>query len=120
MPSMPRSISATPTSRNTRPRTRPTRISPPVRLDAVQADAIALDAFLKTDQGKECCDKKGDVAPDLAVLGPGVGAGLRKEDTELLAKINEGIKAIRSDGSYDTMTKKYFDFDIYGSDAQAN
>ena len=30
------------------------------RIDATQADAIALDAFLKTDQGKACCDLKGN------------------------------------------------------------
>jgi polar amino acid transport system substrate-binding protein len=90
------------------------------RLDAVQADSIALDAFLKSDQGKACCDLKGMVAPDLEVLGPGVGAGVRKEDTELRDKINAGIKAIRANGKYTEITKKYFDFDVYGDDAQSN
>jgi polar amino acid transport system substrate-binding protein len=90
------------------------------RLDAVQADSIALDAFLKSDQGKACCDLKGMVAPDTEVLGPGVGAGLRKEDTELKEKINAGIKAIRANGKYAEITKKYFDFDIFGDEAQAN
>ncbi len=84
------------------------------RIDATQADSIALDAFLKSDQGKACCDLKGIVADDLEVLGPGVGAGLRKEDTELKDKINAAIKAIRDNGKYDEITKKYFDFDIYG------
>jgi len=90
------------------------------RLDAVQADSIALDAFLKSDQGKACCDLKGMVAPDLEVLGPGVGAGVRKEDTELKGKINAGIKAIRANGKYAEITKKYFDFDVYGDDPQSN
>ncbi|WVT73716.1 transporter substrate-binding domain-containing protein [Sinorhizobium chiapasense] len=84
------------------------------RLDAVQADAIALKAFLATDQGKECCDYKGDVAEDVAVIGPGVGVGLRKGETELKDKVNTAIKAIRDNGTYDTFSKKYFDFDIYG------
>jgi polar amino acid transport system substrate-binding protein len=85
------------------------------RIDAVQADAIALDAFLKSDQGKQCCDLKGMVAEDEEVLGPGVGVGLRKEDTALKEKINAAIKALRANGKYDEITKKYFDFDIYGS-----
>ncbi len=85
------------------------------RIDATQADSIALDAFLQSDQGKECCDLKGYVAEDLEILGPGVGAGVRKEDTELKEKINAAIKAIRDNGKYDEITKKYFDFDIYGS-----
>ncbi|MEI5679876.1 MULTISPECIES: transporter substrate-binding domain-containing protein [unclassified Mesorhizobium] len=84
------------------------------RIDAVQADSIALNDFLKTDQGKECCDMKGTVADDLEVLGPGVGVGLRKEDTELKEKINAAIKGIRANGKYDEIAKKYFDFNIYG------
>jgi polar amino acid transport system substrate-binding protein len=85
------------------------------RIDATQADSIALDAFLKSEQGAACCDLKGHVAEDLEILGPGVGAGVRKEDTELKEKINVAIKAIRENGKYDEITKKYFDFDIYGS-----
>lgn len=84
------------------------------RVDAVQADAIALDAFLKSDQGKQCCDYKGEVAEDVDVIGPGVGVGLRKGETELKEKVNAAIKAIRENGTYDAFSKKYFDFDIYG------
>jgi polar amino acid transport system substrate-binding protein len=90
------------------------------RIDATQADAIALDAFLKSDTGKACCDGKGYVAPDLEVLGPGVGAGLRKDDSALKDKINAAIKAIRANGKYAEITKKYFDFDVYGDDKQVN
>jgi len=90
------------------------------RIDAVQADSISLDAYIKSDQGKACCDIKGMVAEDVEILGPGVGAGLRKGDTELKEKINAAIKAIRANGKYDEITKKYFDFDIYGDEAQAN
>ncbi|RWE58103.1 transporter substrate-binding domain-containing protein [Mesorhizobium sp.] len=90
------------------------------RIDATQADSIALDAFLKSDQGKACCDLKGYVAPDLQVLGPGVGAGVRQGDTEFKDKLNAAIKAIRANGKYAEITKKYFDFDIYGEESQSN
>ena len=90
------------------------------RIDATQADAIALDAFLQSDAGKACCDLKGYVAPDLEVLGPGVGAGVRKDDTELKDKINAGIKDIRANGTYAAITKKYFTFDVYRDDKQTN
>lgn len=90
------------------------------RIDATQADSIALDAFLKSDEGMACCDLKGYVAPDIEVLGPGVGAGVRKGDTELRDKINAGIKNIRDNGTYAEITKKYFDFDIYGDEPQSN
>jgi polar amino acid transport system substrate-binding protein len=87
------------------------------RIDATQADSIALDAFLKTEQGTACCDLKGNVAEDLEILGPGVGAGVRKEDTEFKEKINAAIKAIRANGKYGEITKKYFEFDIFGSES---
>ncbi len=82
------------------------------RIDAVLSDRIGLDVFLKTGPGA-CCDLKGEVTPDTAIYGPGVGVGMRKEDSDLKAKINEGIKAIRADGTYDKITKKYFSFSIY-------
>ena len=84
------------------------------RIDASQADSIALDAFLETEQGQACCEMKGTVAPDDEVLGPGVGIGLRKEDDELEAKINAAIQGIRENGKYQEISDKYFDFDIYG------
>ncbi len=85
------------------------------RIDADQADATTLQAFLDSDAGKACCKLLGNVAEDLKILGPGVGGGLRKDDTALKGKINDAIKAIRASGEYDTITKKYFKADIYGS-----
>ncbi len=46
--------------------------------------------------------------------GSGVGAGIRKGDDALKSKINAAIAAIRANGKYDEISKKYFDFDIYG------
>lgn len=85
------------------------------RIDYVFGDSLALDAFLKSDSGKDCCAKMGDVADDKEVLGAGVSGGLRKEDTELKAKLNAAIAAVRASGKYDEITKKYFSFDIYGA-----
>lgn len=84
------------------------------RIDAVQADSLSLKTYLDTEQGKACCEIKGDVAEDLEVLGPGVGVGLRKGDEALKEKFNAAIKAIRANGKYAEITNKYFDFDIYG------
>ena len=83
------------------------------RVDAVMADSIALQDFLDSDAGKACCKSAGNVADDPEVLGAGVGFGLRKGDP-LLPKLNAAIKAVRADGTYDAISKKYFPFDIYG------
>jgi polar amino acid transport system substrate-binding protein len=84
------------------------------RIDAAQADGLAIDTFLKSDAGKDCCDLKGYVVEDIDVLGPGVGIGIRQGESELKGRLNAAIKAIRANGTYDAITKKYFDFDIYG------
>jgi polar amino acid transport system substrate-binding protein len=85
------------------------------RLDATQADSLALADFLETDEGKACCELKGMVADDPDILGAGVGAGIRKGDDALKSKVNAAIAAIRANGKYDEITKKYFKIDIYGN-----
>ena len=84
------------------------------RIDAVEADSIALGTFLETEAGKACCEMKGAVLNDPAIFGLGAGAGVRKGDDGLKAKINDGIAKIRADGSYDAITAKYFATSIYG------
>jgi len=79
------------------------------RLDYIQADGSALDAFLKTDQGKQCCELKGQVPEDKEILGEGVGGGVRKEDTELKAKLDAAISALAKSGEIDKITNKYPD-----------
>ncbi|RWB39730.1 MAG: transporter substrate-binding domain-containing protein [Mesorhizobium sp.] len=83
------------------------------RIDAVLADGIALQAFLDSNAGA-CCEIKGEVKRDTDIMpGAGVGIGLRKGEDALKTKFNKGIANIRANGTYDAITKKYFDFDVY-------
>jgi polar amino acid transport system substrate-binding protein len=84
------------------------------RIDYVFGDSLPLIEFLKSDFGKDCCADKGDVKDDPQILGSGIGGGLRKGDTELQNKLNAAIASVRSSGKYNEISKKYFDFDIYG------
>lgn len=84
------------------------------RIDATQADSIALDAFLASEAGMACCESKGAVADDPAVLGLGVGVGLRKGEDDLKAKFNAGIAKVLADGTYDKISAPYFASSIYG------
>jgi polar amino acid transport system substrate-binding protein len=79
------------------------------RLDYVQADSTALDAFLKSSQGMECCELKSAVPEDREILGMGVGAGIRKEDTALKDKINAALRELAKSGKFDEITKNYPD-----------
>ena len=77
------------------------------RLDYVQADSSALDAFLKSEQGAACCELKGMVPDDPEILGEGVGGGVRKEDTALKEKLNAAIAELAKAGKFDEITNKY-------------
>lgn len=49
---------------------------------------------------------------DEGVFGLGVGFGLRKEDADLTAKINDAIKATVAEGKLKELSMKWFGFDI--------
>ncbi len=83
------------------------------RIDATQADSLALDDFLHTDAGA-CCEVKGVVAADESILGRGVGVGVRKGDDALREQFNTGIAAIIANGTYDEITARYFATSILG------
>jgi polar amino acid transport system substrate-binding protein len=82
------------------------------RIDALQADSTAMEEWLASDAGA-CCEIKGTVADDPEILGLGVGIGLRKGEEELKARFNEAIAAIVADGTYDAITERYFDIDMF-------
>lgn len=83
------------------------------RIDATLADSLAMDPFLESEAGA-CCENLGAVPMDEAILGSGIGAGVRKDDAATLAAINGGIEAILADGTYDEITARYFTTSIYG------
>ncbi|AZV78407.1 amino acid ABC transporter [Parasedimentitalea marina] len=82
------------------------------RIDATQADSIAMADFVGSDAGG-CCEIKGAVANDEAILGKGVGAGTRQGDEALQAALNAGIAAILADGTHEKITARYFNASIY-------
>ncbi|WP_424944689.1 transporter substrate-binding domain-containing protein [Aliiroseovarius crassostreae] len=82
------------------------------RIDAAQADSIAMADFVDSDDGG-CCKIVGAVANDEAILGKGVGAGVRKGEDDLREALNTGIAAILADGTHAEITSRYFTTSIY-------
>ena len=86
------------------------------RLDLLLAESVALQqGFLETEQGQDY----EFVGPDLTdpkYFGEGAGIAVRKGDDELRERLNEAIRQIREDGTYDEIAGRYFDFDIYGEE----
>ena len=76
------------------------------RVDYVITNALSLASFLSSDDGK-CCEVKGTVVMDEAVLGEGVGLGLRKEDTALAAKLNDGLASMTKAHEFEKLSAKF-------------
>ncbi|WP_312044675.1 lysine/arginine/ornithine ABC transporter substrate-binding protein ArgT [Erwinia sp.] len=84
------------------------------RIDAAfQGEVAASEGFLKQPVGKDYAFA-GPAVKDEKIFGIGTGIGLPKESTELKAAIDKAIAAMRKDGTYDKLAKKYFSFDVYG------
>lgn len=83
------------------------------RLDAANDDVVVLSEWLNSEAGA-CCKLVGTIKPVLEIHGPGAGIAIRKEDTDLRDKFNAAIEAIRANGKYEEINKKYFAFDVYG------
>ena len=77
------------------------------RIDAIQADSIAMADFVASDIGG-CCEIKGNVATDETILGKGVGAGVRKGEDDLMTALNAAIATVIEDGTHEEITARYF------------
>lgn len=86
------------------------------RLDASLQDSVEADyGFLKTDKGAGF-QFGGDVTTDPKdVLGSYIAIGVRKDEPELLKKINWAIGELHKNGTYKKLEAKYFNFDVYGT-----
>jgi lysine-arginine-ornithine-binding protein len=86
------------------------------RLDAALQDSVQADmGFLKSARGAGFEFIGNDVTDPKGTLGTGAAIGLRKEDTELKAKIDKAIADMIKDGTYKKIEARYFTFDVYGT-----
>ena len=84
------------------------------RLDGTVADSVEVTGgFLSKPEGAGY-GFVGPVLNDKKYYGIGAGVALRQGETQLKEELNAAIKAIRANGTYETVSKKYFDFDVYG------
>jgi polar amino acid transport system substrate-binding protein len=83
------------------------------RIDAAIDDVVVLSDWVNSEAGA-CCKVLGTLVPDPVINGPGAGIAIREGEEELRQKFNDAIAAIRADGTYEEIRKKYFDFDVYG------
>ena len=83
------------------------------RIDAGFADVSALQDFLDKPEGADFQYVDVNILSTYDdTLGMGVGVGIRREDTELKAKIDTALCELVADGSVKASSEKWFKMDI--------
>lgn len=81
------------------------------RLDVAMSNAFVGYDFLQSESGKSCAFIGGR-QEDPKYFGDGTGIALRKGEDALRLKLNEGIKEIIADGTYEKINAKYWPFSV--------
>ncbi|WPN45253.1 MULTISPECIES: transporter substrate-binding domain-containing protein [unclassified Pseudomonas] len=76
------------------------------RIDLMMADGTAMAAFVKTPDAKDLAYLSS--VPYDPIFGKGVGAGMRKDDAELKAKLDKAIQELLASKDYDELSQSYF------------
>ena len=79
-------------------------------IDAVlngEADATLVDSGFAHDKIAETGGRLAIVGPEVPIDN-GIGVGVREDDTELKAKLDEAIAAMKEDGSLNDLIEKWF------------
>ncbi|MEJ5040730.1 transporter substrate-binding domain-containing protein [Pseudomonas sp. B21-036] len=76
------------------------------RIDIMLADKISVEPMLALPDNAMLAGK--GIAPADPLFGKGIGAAVRKGDDALREKLNQALKAVREDGTYDAIGARYF------------
>lgn len=82
------------------------------RVDVILADQIAMAEFVERDDASDFEIKA--MAPRHPAFGDGIGIGLREDEDDLEAALNQAIEDVLSDGTCSELSEKYFGQDICG------
>jgi ABC-type amino acid transport substrate-binding protein len=82
------------------------------RVDLVIGDEKGLRQWLKEAPEARCCAIAGRVRHPGGLAGAGFAVAMRKDEADLKAALDASLKAMRADGSYATLWRKYFTFDL--------
>ncbi|MGO4005118.1 MULTISPECIES: transporter substrate-binding domain-containing protein [Pseudomonas] len=80
------------------------------RIDLMMADGTAMTEFVKTPDAQNLAFLS--TVPYDPIFGKGVGAGLRKDDTELKAQLDQAIETLLASKDYDDLSQRYFGINV--------
>lgn len=84
------------------------------RVNLIMAGPIKMEDFLAEERGKGF-KYIGPELESIKYFGPGVGVGLRKNESELQGKVNDALKAMFADGTFKKINQKYWKFTVLPS-----
>lgn len=82
------------------------------RVDLIFAGPIKLENDFLSKPGGKNYNFVGPEINDTGYFGPGIGVGIRKEDTELLTQVDGALKGMFEDGTFKTINLKYWSFPV--------
>lgn len=77
------------------------------RLDGVIAQRIFMSNWLESDEGAGF-EMKGEAMLEPEILGLGAGIAVRKDDADLLERLDAALDAIMDNGTYSEINDRYF------------
>jgi polar amino acid transport system substrate-binding protein len=72
-------------------------------LDTILADGAYLEPVIAASNGAL------EFVGEDVMIGGGVGAGIRKEDTDLKAKVDDALAGLKADGTVDALIAEWFE-----------
>jgi len=86
------------------------------RVDAIMTNPMKAHLVFLSQPDGAGFETVGPAITDEEFFGIGVGVGVRKDNPDLLRRIDEALVAMIKDGSLSTFSRRYFPFDINPTD----
>jgi len=83
------------------------------QVDAVFDDGVSLMFWLNGTVSDKCCKFAGGPFIESKFFGEGVGIAVRKNNTQLLKVINDGLDRVQASGKFQQLFSKFFPMNFY-------
>ncbi len=83
------------------------------QVDAVFGDGISLMFWINGSTSNKCCEYAGGAFTESKFFGEGVGIAVKKNNSQMLQVINNGLERVEKSGKYQQIFQKYFPRSFY-------
>jgi len=83
------------------------------QVDVVFGDGVSLMFWLNGIASNKCCTYSGSAFTESKFFGEGVGIAIKKNNSQLLKIINNGLDQVQKSGQFQKLFKRYFPMSFY-------